>query len=439
MRRRKTKFWATVTLFVLFGAVNMFLVWFDEEQEYIEQLSYIEEWEQVFEEDLYNDIQAEGTFESSTEQYSYFDEQAGSFQRFLVQEGDQVSVGDPLYEYVVRDYQADKQRLESQEEQMEEEVDALQDYRDAVQSADIPTPEEDERPFVDAELSQEEKVAKAELEMEQKEAQLEVVQDQLSALTNNGEVIEVGSQYEGTVTTINETLENPAITIKQDELVVKGTINEGDRHKLATGMKTEGFLLNEEEYWQGKLTRLSSFADQEDEKTSYYEFTVEVEDLPEETLGGYHSTVAFITEEAENATTVQIGWVQERMEELIPPEEQEEEAAEEDDNPTDESETPDQPTDQEDAVPLKKQRFVWTITDEGTTVTTPIETGLVMGDLVQVTNGLSTGVWLADENERQFREEAPFITPINRDHLSLTSVQAHENWWYGMKTGLIAR
>ncbi|KGP71752.1 efflux RND transporter periplasmic adaptor subunit [Pontibacillus yanchengensis] len=435
--KKKTKIRLTLFGSLLFVAVNIFLVWFDEKE--LTRLSYIEEWEQTFEEDLYNEIENEGTFQSSTVEYSYFDKQAGSFKQFLVEEGDQVDVGDDLYEYVVRDYQADKQQLESQEDKLEGEIDALEDYVDAVEDTDIPEPEEDERPYVDAELSKAQREAQANMMLEKKEAQLDVIEDQLDTLSDNGQVIQVGSQYEGTITDISETLDNPAITIKQDELVVAGKVHEGERNEIQEGMKVRGNLLNQNQTWEGALESVASYSEYEKDDTSYYNYTIELNEQPEGALQGYHTTVSFITGEAQNSLTAEIGWIQERLEEVKPEEPAEETDTEAEDNSTDESETPDQPSEEEGPAAFERQRFLWVMTSDGTTLTRPIETGLVMGDLVQITDGVGLGQWVADENESQFFDGGTFLTPINRDHLTLDSIQAQENWWSAMKMGVLVR
>ena len=106
-----------------------------------------------------------------------------------------------------------------------------------------------------------------------------------------------------------------------------------------------------------------------------------------------------------------------------------------------ESESEDQQTDQEDALAFKKQRFVWIMTDKGKTVTQPIELGMTMDDLVQVTNGVPLGQWIADEQEDHFREGSTFLTPINLDHLSLlqTKESSGETIWNYLKMGMLAR
>jgi len=430
--KKKTKVWLTSLLILSFAIVNLFLVWLDEEN--IEQKSYIQKWEQTFEEDLFQERLAEGTLKATTENHVYFDEQLGSFQQFLVEKGETVEAGTPLYEYVVRDYQTSIEETETKIAKVEGELLALEDYLTSVEFIDVPEPEEeDQPPFVEAEVAKQQRIAEVESQIGQKEAQLQALEDQLSDLESRDQVVQVESPYEGTVTNTSQSLEEPVVTIKQQDLVIKGLVDEGIHQQIEPDMKARGELLNQEYAWQGTIQTVDSFPEKEEDDVSYYPYEIQVDNVNEDLNPGYHTTVSFITKEEENAVTAEIGWIQERIEVVEP--------AEEENNPTDESETEDQTTDQEDQVKYQKQRFVWAMTNQGETVVQPIELGMTMGDLVQVTDGLALGQWIADEDETHFREGSTFLTPINLDHLSLiqTKESSGNTIWNYMKMGMLAR
>lgn len=433
--KTKTKIWLTSLLILSFAIVNLFLVWLDETT--VEQKSYIQKWEQAFEEDLYNELLAEGTLQSTTENHVYFDEKLGSFQQFLVEEGQPVQAGDPLYEFVVRDYQENISETETEIAKLEGEISALEDYLMSVEFIEVPEPEEEEQPpFAEAEVAKQQKVAEVEAEIAQKEAQLTALEDRLSDLESRDQVVQVASPYEGTVTNVSQSLEEPVVTMKQSELVIRGLIDEGIHQQVEMDMKARGELLNQEYAWQGTVQTIDSFPEKEKDDVSYYPYEIQVENLNQDLNSGYHTTVSFITEEAQNAVTAKVGWIQERIEKV----EQTDEEENGKDGTDTEGET-DTGAEENQNESLKRQRFVWIMNDQGETVTQPIELGMTMDDLVEVTDGLSLGQWIADEDENHFREGGTFLTPINLDHLSLIQTKESNGatLWNYMKMGLLVR
>src|SRR5699024_5167889 len=73
-----------------------------------------------------------------------------------------------------------------------------------------------------AELIKEQYITEKEKELAQKEAELNSVESQLSELTSTGETVTVESPFEGIVTDVSETLEDPLLTIQSDDLIIKG-------------------------------------------------------------------------------------------------------------------------------------------------------------------------------------------------------------------------
>src|SRR5699024_8692560 len=75
-------------------------------------------------------------------------------------------------------------------------------------------------------------ITEKEKELAQKEAEQTSVETQLSELTATGQTVTVESPYDGVVTNISETLEDPLITVQSAELVVKGELKEQDHSKV---------------------------------------------------------------------------------------------------------------------------------------------------------------------------------------------------------------
>ncbi|WP_039870437.1 hypothetical protein [Halobacillus sp. BAB-2008] len=112
-------------LIVAFIVANALLIYFDEEEK-VERKSYVHDWSQTVTEDLAETLETKGVFTSETTTPVYLDEELGSFQEFLVEEGDTVADGDDLYTYAVSDYYAQEAQLQGDIDRIEQEISATQ-------------------------------------------------------------------------------------------------------------------------------------------------------------------------------------------------------------------------------------------------------------------------------------------------------------------------
>ncbi|MBA2176771.1 hypothetical protein H0266_17920 [Halobacillus locisalis] len=373
-------------LVIAFIATNAFLIFFDEEDR-VERKSYVEKWSKSTTYNLFERLNVNGVFASEEANSVYFNDDIGSFQEFLVEEGQSVSDGDDLYTYEVVDYEKQEAQLESEIDRLEEEEDAIDDYIDELEDYDVPEPESDDDEddssdppsYVQTEYLVEERIAEQEAELAKVEAMLEMVEDQLDQLEDDGQEITVTSAYDGTVTHISESLEAPILTLKSTNLIVKGEFSEEERRLVEEDMAAQVFIEDLEVQTPGTLTSVHEFPEEvEVQRASRYPYEIELENADETLLPGYHADVDIITDSALEAVTVL-----------------------------------------DSVLVTEENLYAWVMTEEGVLERRTIETGIEENGLVQIIEGLEDGEWLADQPEDEFRRQATFITPINIRDLSV--------------------
>ncbi|MCD5324269.1 MULTISPECIES: efflux RND transporter periplasmic adaptor subunit [Pontibacillus] len=444
--KKNRKRWIVVLTTTLLVVANIILVVLSEDE--VERKSYISKWDTPFTADLENAIAAEGVFQPSTEEYVYFDKDLGSFQQFVVEEGDEVQLGDPLFEYVVRDYWGTVNQLEGQISGLEEEVDALEDYVDDVEDIDVPEPEEDDdRPFAEAEVNQEQSEAEAEKELALKEAQLEALEDQLDQVEDRGQVVEVSSLFDGTIKELDHNLEDPAVTIaRSDRLIVTGNVDEQNRVDVEEGMKARGTVEKLEESWEGQVGSADDFPIEGSSELgdSAYPFVVELNEDIDRALPGYHSTVYLTVEEVQNVLTVYQNWIHlpiNGMEDFVSDRVVEEEALEEESEEVQEEGPDEEVESPEDAKAYVEGPYAWVMNDLGVVEKRPLELGMDEYNLQQVQKGLTIEDWVADEPDEEFREGTTFLTSLQAKRIDLTDVRTLDRgvMWEYAKMGLLMR
>ncbi|RDW18621.1 efflux RND transporter periplasmic adaptor subunit [Oceanobacillus chungangensis] len=406
MRKR-----AMQLLIVLFIGANFLLVYLDKEGK-VERTAYINEWSESFDADLADKLYTPGVLASASEEQLYFDKNLGSFKDFLIGEGETVSAGTPLYTYEVHNYYESEADLLNEQDKLEEEAAAIElaitemeRYRIPISTTRVPnsftlTEEELEIEFpestVDATLLKEQFIVEKEKELAQKNAELTSIENQLTELQTTGDTITVESPFEGRIKSIATTLEDPIITIESADLHAVGELTENERVRIEQGLPVE-IMLNEKE---AALTGIVETVSESPKKLkiegeSIYPFDITLDEAAEVEglLPGYHADLAIIIEEALGATTL--------FQNVI------------------------------------FTDSVWKMAEGGRLVKQPVETGIHMDDMVEITSGISTGEWIAEEPTRQFREDATFITPLKTSPITKESLKV--DWARGLITGILSR
>ncbi|WP_226585412.1 efflux RND transporter periplasmic adaptor subunit [Halobacillus litoralis] len=382
-------------LIIAFITTNGLLLFLDEGEK-VDRKSYIHTWSKTITYDLLEKFETKGVFTAQEKAPIYFNGNNGTFDEFLIQEGDKVDEGDALYTYNVANYTQQENELESEIGRIEEEIDAIEEYIDEIESYQIPEPEtessnrsnifgqndeSEETPpsYVETEYLQQEEIAEQEAELNKQESLLEMAEDQLDQLQEDGDQITVTSSFSGVVTNLSEELNDPLITMESTSLIVKAEVREDERNRLSENMaaKVKGEDFNFET--TGTLTDVHQFPEEIGlNKTSRYPFTVSLDDIDEEVLPGYHANVEVTTKEALGAITA-------LQEALI----------------TDEN------------------LYAWVMNKEGNLERRAIQSGLETDGLIEIVEGLEAGEWLAVHPKDEFRNGAVFFTPLHIDDLDV--------------------
>lgn len=371
-------------LIIAFIAANSFLIFFDEEGR-VERKSYVETWSKSTTYNLFERLNVNGVFASDESNEVYFNDDIGSFQEFLVEEGQSVSEGDDLYTYEVVDYTKQQTQLESEINRLDEEIEAIEDYIDELEDYDLPDPDEDDEDssdppsYAETEYSQEADIAAQEAELEKKRAMQQMVEDQLDQLEDDGQEITVTSPYDGTVTNVSKDLKAPILTLKSSRVIVTGEFNEEERKQVEADMPARVYVEDHDLETPGTLTAVSDFPEQvEVQRSSRYPFEITLENEEEKILPGYHANVDIITDSSLNAVTVL-----------------------------------------DNVLMTDENLYAWVMTTDGVLERRAVETGIEENGLVEIKQGLEDGEWLAAAPKDEFRHQAPFITPIHLRDLSV--------------------
>lgn len=386
-------------LIIAFITTNALLIYLDEDN-HIDRKSYLHTWSQTVTQDLFEKVEAKGVFASQASVPVYFDGADGSFQQFLVREGDKVQEGDDLYTYNVEDYAAQETRLEGEVQRIQEEITAVEDYIDNLEGYDIPHPSDSNDPStssffgedsrstdndaassagakVEAEYLKEEELARQQAELSKQQALLEMAEDQLDQLQETGEQITVTSQFSGTVTDIDEELKAPILTMKSADLVLEGEIMEEDRTQVEENLTVDVFVPELELETTGTITGLDDFPKQTDlEGKSRYPFTVTMDEVDEELLPGYHADMKVITSESREAVAAL-----------------------------------------DDALSTEENLYAWVMNGDGLLERREVTTGIEENGLVEVVSGLEDGEWIAVAPKDEFRNASVFITSVQMEDL----------------------
>ncbi|WP_164670711.1 efflux RND transporter periplasmic adaptor subunit [Virgibacillus doumboii] len=407
MNRRKI----FIALIIIFVAVNGLLILLDDTGK-VDRVSYVHEWSETFEKDMYEKIETAGVLATVNEKNVYFDEDKGSFKEFLVEKGNNVNVGDGLFTYEVRDYYETKAHLESEQTRLNGEITAIEQAIDTMSFYQIPETDfsadyEDENAnleitgrSVDANYMKEQYLAEKEKELAQKNAQLQSIQAQLSELESTGETITVESPFEGEVVETSEALDNPVISIRDMQLQAEGELTEHERMNVEMNMPVEIAIRENDKVLQGSLEKISDSPKTVNiHGTSLYPFHAAfAEDAKTESLlPGLHADLSIITNESPDATVVK-----------------------------------------------EKQIFdnsLWKMTSEGKLHKQDIKTGIQMDNIIEVTKGAESGEWVADEDKSQFRNAAPFVTPLKLENIQWKRLGKYDNvnWEKYFIIGMLSR
>lgn len=402
----------------LFVLLNIYFVMTDKDNK-IDRISHIKNWTELKEHNLYKKMQTDGVLNYTDEQFVFFDERLGSFQEFLVNQGDLVHEGDELYTYQVHNYEDMELKLEGQVRQLENEISAVEEAISKVEDQNIDQStimvlDENneevgsiEHHTPSAELMKEQYMIEKEKELNQLEAKLESAEEQLSDLLSGDKVMTVQSPYSGKVTNISSELDNPIVTIESAELSVFGELSEKERMLVEKDMKAE-IKLNEQddekaEVLPGKVYEVSEVPKQIDLKAdSIYPFYIAFDqdkikpNTLDSLLPGYHASINIVLVEALDAV----------------------------------------------AVPEKAlfDSSVWKMTPSGKLMKQKIQKGIHDDGYIEIKEeDVNSGDWIAVANDNKFYNNATFITSFKPGDFKWKQIKNEAHRKRSLFIGLLGR
>src|SRR5699024_9606287 len=316
--------------------------------------------------DMYDNLHTRGVLDYLGDENVYFDKDKGEFQTFLVEEGDMVAAGDPLYTYQINNYYDTLTEFQSENEKLKEEIAGIESAISKMETYQIPQQTVDYRFIEDkedegqqtrlletpqdsaeAELMKEQYITEKERELAEKKAQWESVQSKLEDLASGDDTVVVESPFDGRVTMISKSLDNPVMTIQPPEVHVVSELSEGERKQVTDDMAVNIELDEGKKRFEGVLSDISEYPESSSiDGNSTYPINIAFSDEndTEGLLAGYHTDVAIQLDKSINATTLDKD--------------------------------------------LAANNTVWQMTDEGTLENKVIKKGIQMDDDVEITVGL---------------------------------------------------
>ncbi|MBO1511804.1 efflux RND transporter periplasmic adaptor subunit [Metabacillus bambusae] len=324
------KKWIIISLTVVslgFIALNGYLI--AKKDSKVQHTVYVEDWTRVTKDDVVETFDTEGVMMPQEEYKIYFHEIDKEFQRFLVKEGDVVTAGTPLFEYITPELDKLRETLEAEKLQAEGEISGIDDYISTLldYQASIPAPTEAvEEVFaleeglegglkieVDENASSEmivsaieQEIYKQELEKSKLEEEVKKYDSQLNTIDEQSGTAMIVSESDGIVKEVNEKLGNPVITIVSNVLSVEGLLTESQFKKAEMGMKFSADVNGEKKQLEGTLAKINPYPAKEPEvnKENHYQFEGDLTEQSETIAIGAKATVSVVTAEAIGVLTV---------------------------------------------------------------------------------------------------------------------------------------
>ena len=301
------KWWKTIMITVvaiLLVGVNLFLIIKDNSK--VDKTLYVSGWTSAIEQDLEETMVTEGISAPQEEQYVYYDDNKGSFEGFMVKEGEEVSSGSELFYYKTDSYVDAIAHLGAEKESVLKQLDGLEDRKDSLDRLLTSSGTEMDEFFLMSESSIEMEIYETEAEINRLEGELEKYEDQIDSIDGKLPYLHEISDINGTVKEINKDLSNPVITIASMETIIEGKVPEAEHKKLQPGLEVLISLKNSNKNYKGIIETISAFPEGKPsvEKESAYPFTVFLNEPIEDLVHGAHVDMKIITEEVIDAITV---------------------------------------------------------------------------------------------------------------------------------------
>lgn len=413
MKRR----WIITIGLLLFMGLNVLLLIIDKDGK-VERTAYVSDWTATVTEDMSEHVHKQGVLTAAEKNPIYFDETEGSFKEFLVKEGEKVNKGDPLFSYKVSDYENTKMKLETESDQLNDEIAAIEKAITTISSHEIPdtdsSPEKEDalentvpgedkqKPTTNqtayATYLKEQYVTEKEKELSQKQAQLDNVRAQLTELETNGDTVTIESPYEGRVAARSDELSKPIMTIESTALRIQGELTERERMVLESGMPTDIAISEGNKELTGTIQEIEDSPENVtlNEANAYPFYVALTDDADTKALlPGYHADLSITAKESKGAITA--------------------------------------------ADRAIFDNTVWVMTAQGKLKKQAVATGIEQHDQTELEKGIGPGEWLAADDAGYYRTGERFITPIKGRQVPLRSFFKQKDWKQAIAIGFLTR
>ncbi|OIK14251.1 hypothetical protein BIV60_12145 [Bacillus sp. MUM 116] len=382
-----------ITAGVLFVSVNLFLSL--KEGSKVERSSYIPKWEQTKREDLRATMPVSGMITPMEEHYVYYNGTPDEFKEFLVNKGDKVEPGSPLYKYSSKRFDSDRQKMEGKKLQLVREATMIDEQikqLQFLQSVSAST-ENEARPVngsatLSTDTSKQDLISvsieKEVLDLQKEKGhfnnEIQKYDDILKSYTDK-EQISPNGDVTGFVKRINYELKNPIMTIISDKPKVEGTFSEDELNKVKEGME----VMVTSDLFKGKLdgtlTKIAKYPEKtpSEKKESHYPFEIKLNENEHEIFYGNHVNVSIVTAKVLNTTTLSEISVLKKA---------------------------------------KNSDYVYVLNSEGLIEKRNIKKGLSLNGRIEVQQGIKTGEIIALDPNNVKKVGEPFFTPLNLENLS---------------------
>jgi HlyD family secretion protein len=391
MNKRKILY-TGLSLSLLFVGTNAYLI--EKAKSKIDREVRIEEWDPLTKDDLQEELHKSGVVTSEEETYLYFNDEFGSFKKFLVKDGDEVKAGTPLYEYEVTDFTGQKDVLESEVDQLEDEIDSIEDNISDLERLENSLPssyDEEEMPLeasaLETEYDLKKDIASRELEIDRLENQIDSLESQISDLESYETTLTVESSSDGIVKDLSHSVQNPLITIASNAVIVNTDLTEKEIMDVEENMKAKVQSEVEKKTKKGLVTNVSSLPKRDPhlQTDSMYPIKVKLQDEENKLLPGHHVLVSVITDEVKNTLVVPVTAVEKSG----------------------------------------SKKHIWVLTDKGLVKKRTVETGLQVDGQVQIKSGVKAGeYYIVNPDEvPALRNGTSFITAFDWDKIKLRDLK----------------
>ncbi|MHA6488190.1 efflux RND transporter periplasmic adaptor subunit [Bacillus cabrialesii] len=248
------------------------------------------------EKEISSTVMVPGTLQFSNEQYVFYEADKGTLEDIKVKEGDKVKKGTPLVTYTNEQLSLEKEQNQLTAESNQLQIDQIQEKINALDHKEKELAKQVGKKEAKKQIESE----RTELQMQKKTTEIDLKQTELQrqSLANRVSDLEVKSEIEGTVISVNQEaaskksdIQEPVIHIgNPKELVVSGKLSEYDTLKIKKGQKvTLTSDVIQDKTWKGTVSAVGLVPDQQEsaavqgtEQAVQYPLQVKIKgDLPE--------------------------------------------------------------------------------------------------------------------------------------------------------------